>query len=448
MAGNVFYGTNVSDTDRGNFPELKVVNMVPEAEASEPEGLVLISRKGLKDSTTSFGTDPVKRLYQIDGVLQNELFAVAGTSLYGKTTGLIGAINGSGHVSMAGYENALFACAGESIWSYTGGTLSEIAFPDDAPVTAIAVGASRLISIRKDTGVFYWSDPLTTTIDALSFATAENSPDKLKDLLFIGDTLHLFGSETVEFWPVSTSNPDLPFQPLQGRVFQRGIKATGCAAKFAASFVWVTDDNQVCIGDPNNIISTPTIETKISRAANVRLWTFDMFNTEYLAVRLDDATYAYSQRYGQWIELSSYGETNWLPQCYENGYFGSSTDGKLYQWTDADYTDFGNSLERTLTLWVPLDTGTTPLYNILCRIASGVGYNYTESPVVELRASRDGGFTWGPWKQKSLKLMGDYGQKITWRSLGAFVYPGGLLQIRCSDNTPFRFSGATVNDGY
>lgn len=447
MAGNVFYGTNVSDTDRGSFPELKVVNMVPETESTESEGLVLNSRKGLETTGDTFGSGPVKRLYQVDGVLNNELFGVSGSSLYGKTTGLIGAISGTGHVSMAGYENALFACAGKDIWAYTDGTLAAVPFPDGAEVTAIAVGASRLISIRKDTGVFYWSDTLTTTIDALSFATAENSPDKLKDLLFIGDTLHLFGSETVEFWPVSTSNPDLPFQPLQGRVFQRGIKATGCAAKFAASFVWVTDDNQVCIGDPNNIISTPTIETKIKAATSVRLWTFDMFNTEYLAIRLDNATYAYSQRYGQWIELTSYNKDNWLPLCYENGYFGSSEDGSLFQWSN-NYEDFNDNLERTLTLWVPLDTGTVPLYNILCRIASGVGYSYTGNPVVELRCSRDGGFTWGPWKQKSLKTMGSYGEKISWRSLGAFKYPGGLIQIRCTDNTPFRFSGATVNDGY
>lgn len=449
MAGNVFYGTGVSDTERGNFPELKVVNMVPEGEATEPEGLVLNSRKGLKNSSITFGLDPVRALFQIDGVLNNELFAVSGNTLYGGATGAIGNINGNGPVSMAGYENVLFICAGQDIWAYTvEAGLNRLSFPDNAAVSAIATGASRLIAIRKDTGIFYWSETLTSTIGGLNFATAENSPDKLKDILFIGDTLHLFGSETVEFWPVSSSNPDLPFMPLQGRVFQKGIKATGCASKFASTFVWVADDNQICMGDPNNVISTPTIETKIAQSTGVKLWTFEMFGTEYLALRLDNHTYCFSQQYGQWIEMTSFGEPNWLPQCYENGYFGSSTTGDLYQWTNNDYSDFGGPLERAFNIWVPLDTGTTPLYNILCRIASGVGYSYTKDPTIELRASRDGGFYWGPWKQRSLKTLGQYGEKITWRSLGAFKYPGGLLEIRTTDNVPFRFSGAIVNDGY
>jgi hypothetical protein len=356
---DLWFGTSAYDRERGNFTPFPVVNMFAEQVPVEG-GVVLQSRPGLTPSSITMGSGPIRYLYQIDGVLTGVLHGISGNQLYSESTPL-GTINGDGPAKLAGYEDFLFANAGADLWGYDGTTFALVPFPDDKEVIDICVGASRLVAVEKDTGVFYWSDVLSENIDALSFATAENSPDKLKACLFIGDTLILFGTETVEFWPIS-GDSDLPFQPLIGRVFQRGIRDTGCAATFNSSFAWITDTNAICIGEPTQVISEPDLEAKLKNSVNAHLWTLFIEGTEYLAVRLDDETWLYSSRSGQWSTFESYGEDNFIPQCSANDYMGSSLDGQILEWT-ADHTDFDDVLERRFRAGVPVNSGTLKLDN-------------------------------------------------------------------------------------
>jgi len=441
------YGISTFERRRGDFPQLPVVNMVGENIPVEP-GNTLQSRPGLKDSAIAMGSGPVRELFQIDGVLNNGLFGVSGTKLFNGSTE-IGTIDGPGNVSMAGYEDFLFINAGEQIYSYDGTTLNTIAFPDDVDVSKIAVGASRLIALRKDTGKFYWSEPLGIAVPSLSFATAENSPDKLLDLLFVADRLVLFGSETVETWPVSTDQ-DLPFQPLPGATFPVGIKREGCAVQFGSSFAWITNYNEVCLGTPENIISDPELQVRLSRTDNASLWVFFVDDNEFLAVTMENETWVYGLRNQLWSTFKSYGQSNWVCQCYENGYFGTTVGGALAQWSEG-YEDFENILERSFNGWVTLTGEPLWLSNVVLRTNPGttpfLSGEY-QDPTVELRTSQDGGKTWHPWQPVSLGAQGKYRARTFWSSLGQFGYPGVLVQVRCSDPVPFRVSGLTYNEPF
>jgi hypothetical protein len=323
-------------------------------------------------------------------------------------------------------------------------------FPDDADVTKIATGASRLIALRKDSAQFYWSEPLGVTIPSLNFATAENEPDKLLDLLFIGDRLILFGSETVEIWP-TTTDQDLPFQPLPGATFPVGIRATGCATPFGRSFAWITEYNEVCVGTPENIISDPELQLRISRSTNPHLWFFFVDENEFLAVTMNNETWVYGLRTQLWSTFQSFEEDNWVCTCYEDNYFGTTRSGKLAQWSETGYLDFGGILERTFNGWVTLTSEPLWLANIVLRTNPGttpfLEGEYSE-PVVELRTSMDGGRTWQEWKRQSLGRQGAYRAKTVWSSMGQFGYPGVLVQVRCSDPVPFRVSGLTYNEPF
>lgn len=442
------YATSAYDRDRGNLPELPVVNLFVE-EAPAEEQPTLQSRPGLTDSGTTMGAGPVKTLFQIDGVLDGSLFGVSGTSLYKSSTNL-GLLDGSGPARIDGFENRLFATQGTSLFQYDGTTLALVSTPGGFNVLSLCVGTSRLIVIDKGTGKFYWSDVLSPSVDALSFATAENSPDKLKECLFIGDTLHLFGSETVEFWPASSSNPDLPYQPLVGRTYSVGIRDTGCAAKFATTFAWITNHNQICVGEPQNVISNPALDEKIAASATASLWTFYLDGVEFLAVTLDTKTYVFSKRSSQWSTFESYGQSNWIPRCYAGDKFGSSIDGRLVEWSDT-YDDFGAILERRFRAGIPIISGTTPLFQVNLKTNPGQTPYLTGTyadPSVELRASRDGGFNWGDWKAKSLGTQGSYRKIVRWSSLGFFGNPGILVEIRVTDPVPFRVSDMTANESY
>lgn len=442
------YGVSAYVRERGNLPQLPVINMFVEEAASE-DNPVLQSRPGLENSAITMGAGPVKELFTVDGVLGGEVYGVSAGHLYKNSTDL-GAIDGTGPVAIAGFETEVFTCAGSSLWSYDGTTLASVTTPDDFNVLSLCIGTSRLIVIDSGTGHFYWSDVLSDNVDALSFATAENSPDKLKECLFIGDTLHLFGTETVEFWPASSANPDLPYQPLVGRTFQIGIKDTGCATTFATTFAWVTNRNQICVGDPQNVISNPGIDEKISKSSSVSLWKFYLEGVEFLALTLDTETWVFSRHSSAWSQFESYGETNWIPRCYAGGYFGSSVDGRLVQWSD-DHSDFDDVLERRFRAGMSISTGTVPLHQLTLKTNPGqspyLSGSY-ENPVVEFRASRDGGFTWSNWKERNLGANGSFRKTVRWTSLGFFGMPGMLLEFRVTDPVPFRVSGLTANESY
>lgn len=442
------YAVSAFDRDRGNLPKLPVVNMFVEEAASE-DNPVLQSRPGLENSGTSMGAGPVEALFQIDGVLDGSLFGVSAGHLYKGSTDL-GAIDGTGPAKIAGFETRVFATSGSSLWEYNGAALSSVATPSSFEVLSLCIGTSRLIVIDKGTGQFYWSDVLSDNIDTLSFATAENSPDKLKECLFIGDTLHLFGTETVEFWPASSANPDLPYQPLVGRTFQVGIKDTGCATSFATTFAWVTNHNQICVGDAQNVVSNPGIDEKIAASASCRLWNFYLDGVEFLALTLDTETWVFSRHSSAWSTFESYDQPNWIPQCYAGDVFGSSVDGSIVQWSD-DHADFGDILERRFRAGMSISNGTVPLFQVTLKTNPGqtpylVG-DYVD-PSVELRTSRDGGFTFSPWKPRPMGQNGDYRKTVRWSSLGYFGMPGMILEVRVTDPVPFRVSGMSANETY
>lgn len=444
---DLVYGTSTFERRRGDFPALPVVNLFAENIPTEP-GVTLQARPGLEETGVSVGVGPIREVYTADGVLSNGLFSVAGNNVYNETT-LIGAVNGTGPVSFAGYEDFVFVNSGEEIKGYDGTSFTTVAFPDSADVAKIVVGASRLLAVRKDTGKFYWTDPLGVTIDALDFATAENSPDTLKDMLYIADRAVLFGAETVEFWPATGDN-ETPFSPLQGATFPVGIKGTGMCAHFSRSFAWVTNYNEICVDKPENIISEPELQTRIAASSTCKLWVFYVDDHEYLAIRLDGETWSFGARSQVWTKLESFGENNWIPQCYDGGVFGSSIDGRLLRWSE-DADDFGNPVVKVFRAWMPLTGESLKVANIILRTNPGttpyLSGDYQE-PVVEMRTSIDGGHTWQPWKSRSLGAQGRYRTKTFWSSLGLFGYPGLLVEIRVSDPIQFRVSGLAVNEPF
>ena len=443
------FGLSSFERAKGDLPRLPVINMFAEEASTVEGGVVLQSRPGLSDRAADMGTGPVEALFKRDGVVFGALFGVSNGELYRETTSL-GTVTGSQAVSMTGNETGLMVTAGGTLRFYNGTTLANVSFPDSANVIKVLSGASRFIAIRGGSGKFYWTEALGSTFDANDFATAESMADGLLDALFIDDGLILFGTETVEFWP-NTGDDNLPFVPLEGRVFEKGIKATGCAAIFDASFCWVGNDNVLYTNGPKPIpISDPGLEEKIAATTDCRLWTFYIEGTEFLALRVDDGTWVRSSRSGKWSEMRSAGQDNWIPQCYAAGIFGSSIDGRTMEF-NAVHTDLDGELERRFRAGTPLDGGIQSLSNVSLRVNPGqtpyLTGDYTD-PIVEMRMSRDSGQTWGDWKAKTLGTQGKYRKKVQWRGVGTFSQPGFLAEFRCTDPVPFALSGVFVNEPF
>lgn len=440
------YGTSYLGLHRGDMPELPVINMFAEQYDTE-QSPVLQSREGLK-TISALDTGPIRAIYSEDGVLGGALFVLSGSTVYADDVA-IGTITGSGPAFISGFENRVFICAGTDIYEYDGTTFKTCTLPDTFSVSAISIGTDRLIYIDKGTGHFYWSDVLSDTLETLSFATAEQAPDNLLDLMFIGDTLVLFGSSSVEFWPASSSNPNLPWTPLIGRTYQEGIRGTGCATRFQNTFAWITNHNQVCVGSADKVVSNTTLDERLAGSTSASLWHFFYKGIQFLAVRLDTETWVFSDGSGQWSVFESYGEGNWIPQCYNSNVFGSAVDGRLIEWSGT-YDDFGDILERRFRAGQAITNDTVPAFNITLRANAGHTSYLTgtyANPTISLRTSKDGGYEWAEWRSISLGVNGKYRQMIRWTSLGYFGYPAILVEFRVTDPVPFRVSGCTINEG-
>ena len=441
------YGLSSFERGEGDLPALPVINMYAEEAQSEAGGIVLQSRNGIAAHTVVMGAGPVSEMLKKDGVLSGALFGVSDGELYQEGVSK-GVIAGSGVVSITGSETGLFATAGKAPYFYDGTTLAASAFPDSANVIKLLEASSRIIALREASGKFYWTDALGSTFDALAFATAETEPDRLLDAVSLDDMLILFGTETVEFWP-NTGDSTLPFQPLEGRVLEQGIKATGCAVVYSSTVAFVGNDN--VIYDINlNPLSNSGLEEKIAKSTSCKLFTFQLDGHEMLALRLNGGTWVRSNRTGLWSEFQSYGQVNWLCASHAGDYFGSGVDGKIYTFGD-DYSDAGGTLERRFRAGFPINGGGVHINNV--RLRTNVGQtafligDYL-NPIVEMRTSRDAGQVWSNWKQRKLGKQGQYQKLVEWRAQGQASQPGWLSEFRVTDPVPFRVSGAFVNERY
>lgn len=437
------FGTTAFERARGDIPTVPLRNMVVEQVPTEETGVALQSRPGLTDRNVSAG-DNIVQVFRADGVLAGKEYAVSGGYLYEDGTS-VGAVDGSGPVSIAGNELGLMVACGASLWYYNGTTLAVVAFPDSANVVKVFAGASRFWAIRADTGKIYWTPALDVTFDALDFATAESVADKLLDGLWIDDIAVLFGAESVEFWPNTSDDP--PIAPLEGRVFSRGIKATGCVTQWGETFAWVGSDNAVYVnGDSPQAISTPGMQALIEASTECSLWAFVLEGQDFLALRIDGRTLVRGSRNGAWSEFTSYGETNWLPRCYADGIFGCS-NGVTAEWGGA--SDFGGVIDHTFRGGFPVNSGGVVISNILLRCNTGqteyLTGDYAE-PVIEMRLSRDLGRTWGPWRSRSLGAQGEYIKRISWRACGMASAPGLLAEFRSTAPVDFRVSDVLMNE--
>lgn len=441
------YGQSSYERAEGDLPGLPVINMYLEETGSE--GPVLQSRRGLDDRAASMGAGPVKALFKRDGVVTGSLFGVSGTALYQGTTSR-GTVTGTGPVSIDGNETGIMVCAGEDLHTYDGTTFATVTLPDGTAFDAIKVltGAARFVVLRKGTGRFYFTPPLMRTFAALDFATAETKADQLLDALFIDDILILFGKETVEFWPNTTDN-NLPFQALEGRVLERGIRATGCATAIGSAFAWITDQNTICIQDENNIISNPGIQERLAASVTASLFNFFIDGTEFLACRMDAETQVYNLRTGSWNEGASDSLTNWAATCHASGVFGAN-DGKTLAF-GTDYTELGGVLERRFRAGLPINGGGIDIFNLRLRVNPGQTEFLTgeyADPIIEMRMSRDAGQTWGVWKPAQLGLAGQYRKRVEWRALGQASAPGVMFEFRLTDPVALRVSGVFYNEPF
>ncbi len=439
---------------RGGLPQMPLVNMFLEQAMTEPRQFSLLSHPGLSGQGTEMGAGPVTGLFQADGVISGAVAGVSDGGFYVGSTPK-GAITEELTPSLAGNEMGVVATAGAGAVFYNGTALSAVVFPDDADVRKVIEQAGRFIFIRDGTGSWYFTEVLEEMlngggqieVDALDFATAESEPDALVDAVSFEDAIAFGGTTTIEFW-VKTGDADLPYTPSTGRVFQKGVRETGCMATFDNSFAWVSPDNIVYrAGNVPERISDAGIEELIAASATCRADSYFFEGHEFLKIRLDAETIEYDAQTQQWDERKT-GVGNFIGGPVVSGpIFGGADDGRLY--APVAYADLDSYHERSFCVGFPLNGGAVAIDNLRLRTNPGQTDFLTDeyaNPTIDLFVSYDGGLTFDDPLQEHLGQAGEYRREVEWRALGSADYPGFFGKVRVTDPVPFRCSGAVINE--
>lgn len=443
------YAIGAYRRDNAGLPEMRVVNQYIEAAPAAGGAPVLLARPGqvlLRDE----GATGQRGLFQAANVLGGALVSVSDQV---RVNGLaVGAASGFDRARFAPGLSEVLICMGGGLYRTDGAGLAPVAFPDDAPVADIGYLRGRFVGVERASGRLFWSDLLDgTTWDALSFATAEKQADNLVACLAVGDFLWLFGETTTEVW-APTLDADLPFAPIDGRVYTHGCASRDTVVQIDNTAFWVSEEGIALRGGEVPLrISNSGIEERIAAtpAGDLSAWAFNWRGHLFYALATAQGTFCFDVSTGEWSEWKSYGRTNWRAgvgvQVGSQVYAGDTESGRIWRLSDDAATDEGVEIERIFTALAPFPNGTMRCDNLGLSVAVGRA-PLGGAPQIEMRFSRDGGFTWSVWSAVSLGGQGEYRTRVNWNRLGLIDAPGRVFEFRLTDEAPWRVSGVRINE--
>jgi len=431
---------------RYDLPIMRLVNMYAEQSPTSRAGVALLPRPALSAYAT-VGSGPIRGIYQQAGALGGVMFVVSGTELYAGAT-LLGTIPGTGKVSMTASATQLLIANGTGLYLTNGTTLSTVAFPDGAGVSSVAYINGYFLATRTDTQRFYWSAILDgSSWDALDFASAERTPDDLVAVWIVSDQLWLFGEVSTEIW-ITTGDLDIPFQRVDGRLFDVGCINKDTIAKLDNTILWEGNDFKVYRGDSVPMrVSNFSVEEATQDSTSPSAWTYPWQGNLFYALATSRGTQVLNIASGEWHEQASYDRTNWRANMgvFANGIVlaGDDETSQIWKLVYDEYSDNGVTIERR---WTMMIDQAGHVDNLMLDASTGREPVLGIDPLVECRLSRDGGETYGGYRQASIGQQGDFRKRIVWKRWGIIDDEGGAFDFRITDATPWRVSSIRVNE--
>lgn len=439
-----FYAQSYEQPSMG-LPAARLRNMYPQATPGGPYKSARVQRPGLQ-LAYSLGSSGIRGLFQRSGAFNEDVFAVAGTELYRGTT-LIGTVALGAVVRWAASYTQLVIAVGGVAYCYNGDTLQAITIPDSLAVSDVFVLGSRFFYVIEGSDEWFFSDlDDATSINSLSFETADAQPDASVGAGVLGDRAVFFGEDSVEFWS-ATGDPDAPLVRQSGSTYSKGCVSQASIVYADNRFFWVGSDKKIyTIGAPLRV-SDHAFEEHIRQcmspstiAGFPATWNgndFVVFNVP------GEGSWALHIESGEPLEWTSHERTTFRCACSTiagaTTYLGDADTGNVYVLADV-FTDDGDPIERIASVLAPAGT----INRLILDAAAGVGLEDGSDAIVEARYSKDYR-TFTSWRPKSLGLIGDYDKRPRWGNLGFSRRPR-VVEFRCTDPVRATFAGVRINE--
>jgi hypothetical protein len=462
-----------------NAADARMVNLFPEVIPEGGKEPAFLQRCPGLALLSTVGNGPIRGLWAFspnDGVG----FVVSGTELYKINNAyaptLIGAVAGTGPVSMADNGTQLFIAAdGPSyIYNNTTNAFGQITDPDFPGAVTVCYLDGYFVFNEPNSQKMWVTTLLDgTSIDPLEFASTEGSPDGLLAVVSNFREVWAFGTNSIEVWYDSGAT-DFPLQRIQGAFNELGCAAPYSIAKMDNGLFWLGRDRRGqgivyrANGYQGQRISTHAVEWHIQQYTDMSdaiAYTYQQDGHSFYVLIFPTAntTWVYDAATQAWHERAGFAEgafTRHRSNCqmaFNNKIVvGDFENGNIYAFDLDVYADNGQ-IQKWLRTWRALPTGQNNLkrtahHSLQLDCETGVGLSgivfgtfngyllaenenflITESgdfieldemvtqgvdPKIMLRWSDDGGHTWSNEHWSPLGRIGAYGHRTFWRRLG------------------------------
>jgi hypothetical protein len=443
-------------------------------------GYTLIGTPGTSTfiDLTSFGSSFTCRgLYttstdRLFGVYGNKLIEVTLSGGSYVSNDRLTISQGSNRVSMTDNGKYLIIVNGATIYAYNLDTDAQATVTYSITNPSFCIYQNGRVVVTNDSNEFFWSDlgdEGALNFDALSFATAESSADKINAIAQRQGDMWLFGPRSFEVWRNGT-NADLPYNKVGGSSSEIGCNAKFSVAQIADQVFWLgssnAGNNQIFMSNGYSAkkISNSAIEYQLNKMQTDGKSTSDAVGFAYqqeghvfyvITFITGDKTFVFDVTTGLWHERTTREQfTNiqhlWRPlfatYAFNNVIVGNADGAYMLTLSLDKYDEFDS---RTIVREV-----VSPLYwndykslivnEFQLDLAAGMSLQTGQGSDarVMLQYSDDGGFTWSSEQWVSMGLIGQYKARCRWHRLGRSYER--TFKIRMSDPVKFYVLGANI----
>ena len=448
------------------FDAQRSINLFPIADEQGAETASMYGTAGLSLFTTA-GAGAIRGSFISSN---GRAFFISGTNLYevdsgGTATSRGSLFTSSGTVTIAEGLTQLAICDNDKLYSFTysSNTFAQVTDVDlPASVGYVTNVDGYFIINENESGRFYISTINDVTAwDALDFATAEATPDRLNAVVNAVGQLWLFGDTTTEIW-TNTGNSAFPFQRVSGGIVEVGVLAKHSILAVDNSLIWLGQDEfgsgivYKASGFTPQRISTTPIENHIQQISNkedIYSWAYQEEGNVFYVLSGGnlDTSLVYDLTTGIWHERAFLnGDGNFeqhLGSCHIYAFgkhlVGDRRNGNIYEMSLNFYDDAGDEIARERIYTHIIDERKRIRYSSLeIGFETGVGLQSGQgsNPLVSLQLSKDGARTWSNWYTTSIGKVGAYHQTVEFRRLG--MAEQMTFKIRITDPVKIAITGS------
>ena len=450
-----------------NAADNRLINLYPESTPDGGKTAAYFQRvPGITIANPILG-DYVRGIWAVNSYL----YVVSGSYFYKfdtdwNATQIADNVGGTGPVSMVDNGRQIFIATNPKgyIYNLDSGVFAQIGDPDFPG--AVTVGyVNGYFVFNEPNSARVWVTALYdgASIDPLSFASAEASPDNVVSLIVDHKEIWIFGNNSTEVW-YDAGQPDYPLAPIQGAFLETGCAAPYSVAKMDNSVFWLAADARGygmvyrARGYQPQRISTHAIEYAIQSYATISdaiAYTYQQDGHFFYVLTFPTAnvTWVYDAATNMWHQRAhTDAETGQIqrhsPSCaaaFNNkNVVGDGLAGQIGYYDFEEYKEF-DRVQTWLRSWRALPTGQNDLkrtahHSLQLDCEAGASdlpvlssEMSTSAMIVGLRWSDDGGHNWSNQHFQTMGGQGETGKRVIWRRLGMTTkLRDRVYEISCS----------------